>query len=150
MSSLAELNFDARTVEPNQGFDCIPAGEYDAVIVGSEVKATNAGTGKYLKLELQILNGQFQNRKIWDQLNLWNPNAKAVEIAKGTLSSLCRAVNVLTPNDSSELHGKPVRVKLGIQKSDEYGDRNVVKDYKPRQAGGTESAAAPTTGSKPW
>lgn len=143
MASFGESGFDANTVEPNQGFDVLPAGEYDAVIVASEIKTTTAGDGKYLKLELQVLNGQFQNRKIWDQLNIWNPNAQAVQIAKGTLSAICRAVNVLTPKDSSELHNKPLRIKLAVKKDDTYGDKNVIKAYKPRQAAGVPQAAPP-------
>jgi hypothetical protein len=154
MAAIAELGFDARTVEPNEGFDVMPAGEYDAVIVNSEVKPTNAGDGKYLKLELQILNGQFQNRKVWDQLNIWNPNAQAVQIAKGTLSAICRAVNVLTPQDSAELHNKPMRIKLAVKKDAEYGDKNVVKSYKPRQAGPVVAPApvapAAPAGAQPW
>lgn len=147
MAALAELGFDARNVEPNEGFDVLPAGEYDAVIVNSEVKTTTAGDGKYLKLELQILNGQFQNRKVWDNLNIWNNNAQAVQIAKGTLSAICRAINVLTPQDSAELHNKPLRVKLAIKKDAEYGDKNVVRSYKPRQAGPAPTpAAAPASG----
>jgi hypothetical protein len=147
--------FDARTVEPNQGFDVLPAGEYDAVIVNSEVKATQAGDGRYLKLELQVLNGQFQNRKVWDQLNIWNPNAQAVQIAKGQLSAICRAVNVLTPQDSAELHGKPLRIKVAVKKDAEYGDKNVVKAYKPRQVAppapqAPVSTAAPTPAGQPW
>lgn len=143
MASLGEGGFDSRNVEPNAGFDVLPAGEYDAVIVASEVKPTSAGTGKFLKLELQILSGQFQNRKVWDQLNIWNPSAEAVQIAKGTLSAICRAVNVLTPQNSEELHNKPLRIKLAIQKSTEYGDKNVVKSYKPRSAGPVVPAATP-------
>lgn len=153
MASLGELGFNAAAVEPNEGFDVMPAAEYDAIITASEVAPTKSGAGKMLKLELQILNGQFQNRKVWDNLNIWNPNAQAVQIAKGTLSAICRAVNVLTPNDSAELHNKPLRIKLGIEKSPEYGDKNVVKAYKPRQAGpATTPAAAPVaaTAGSPW
>ncbi len=119
--------FDAGQVEPNQGFDVLPAGEYEACIVASTMKPTKDGNGKYLELELQILNGPFQNRKVFDRLNLVNSSAKAVEIAKGTLSAICRAVGVLTPQDSSELHNKPLRIKVTVRKSDEYGDGNEVK-----------------------
>lgn len=149
MASLGEGGFDARTVEPNAGFDVLPAGEYDAVIVASEVKATSNGDGKYLKLELQILNGQFQNRKVWDQLNIWNLNAQAVQIAKGTLSAICRAIGVLTPNDSAELHNKPLRIKLAVKKDAEYGDKNVVKAYKPRQAAPTPPPTGTPSASEP-
>ncbi len=78
-------------------FDVVPAGEYEAVITDSEMKSTLAGTGRYLNLTLQILNGPCQNRKVFDKLNLDNPSDKAVQIARGTLSAICRAVGVLTP-----------------------------------------------------
>lgn len=152
---MADLGgFDASQVEPNQGFDLLPAGEYDAVIVASELKATTAGTGKYLKLELQILSGKFQNRKLWDQLNLWNPSEQAVQIAKGTLSSICRAVGVLTPKDSAELHNKPLRVSLKIKKDQQYGDKNVIASYKSRTATPATqqqpATAGETANSNPW
>jgi hypothetical protein len=157
MSNLAELGFNASTVEPNEGFDVIPAGEYDAVIVGSEVKATSSGEGKMLKLELQILSGQFQNRKLFDNLNLWNKSDKAVQIARGTLSAICRAINVLTPSDSTELHNKPLRVKIKIEKSAEYGDQNRIASYKPRHVAPPPApvahAPAPqpvAAGASPW
>jgi hypothetical protein len=139
--------FDANNVQPNS-FDVLPAGEYDAVIVSSVVEPTSKGDGKFLKLELQVLNGEYQNRKLTSRLNLWNPSAKAQEIARGELSSICRAVGVLTPNDSSDLHNKPLRVKVIVRKSDEYGDQNEIKAYKPRNAG--PGPAAPGGNGKPW
>lgn len=158
MSNLNDLGFDAKNEEP-VNFDVLPAGEYDAVIVNSEVKPTKTG-GKMLKLQLQIMNGQFQNRMLFDNLNLWNSSEKAVQIARGTLSAICRAVNVLTPKDSSELHGKPLRIKVAVEKTDDYGEQNRVKAYKSREAGpvtagqpvpsgnGTPSAATST--GRPW
>lgn len=129
MSDLRGLNFDANKEEPS-GFDPIPAGEYPVCIVASEMLENTAGTGHYLKLELQVLGGPYQNRKVFDRLNLDNPNAQAVVIARGTLSAICRAVGVMTPHDSSELHNKPLLAKVTIRKSEEYGDQNEVKAYK--------------------
>lgn len=154
MSNLNELNFNASEVKPNS-FDVLPAGEYDAVIIKSEVKPTSTG-GRMLKLQLQILNGEYQNRTLFDNLNLWNANEKAVQIARGTLSAICRAVNVLTPKDSSELHGKSLRIKVAVTKNEEYGEQNQIKAYKPREtgpvAGQQEPVAAGATNStgKPW
>jgi hypothetical protein len=142
--------FDAGQVAPNAGFDVLPAGEYDVCIVSSVVEPTKDGTGKFLKLELQVLNGQFQNRKLFDRLNLWNQSAKAQEIARGTLSAICRSVNVLTPKDSSDLHNKPLRVKVVVKKSDEYGESNEVKAYKPRNGAPAAAAAAPSGSAAPW
>lgn len=154
---MADLSgFDASQVEPNTGFDVIPAGEYDAIITESEYKPTKDGSGKYLQLKLQLIaTGPYQNRLLWDRLNLQNKSQQAVDIAKATLSSICRAVNVLTPRDSAELHNKPLRVKVAVTKDNSGNDRNEVKSYKPRTAGPAptkqEPAMATTAPSgTPW
>lgn len=142
MSDLSSLNFDAAQVEPTS-FDVVPAGEYEAVIVSSEMKPTTTG-GEMLVLELQILNGKYQNRKVWDRLNLVNSNDQAVTIAKGTLSAICRAVGVLTPKDSSELHNRPLLIKVAVQPArDRYSESNTIKAYKPRHTGPAPIQAAP-------
>lgn len=154
MADLSELGFNANEVKPNEGFDVLPAGDYEAVIVGSEIKPTTKGDGRYIKFELQIINGEFQNRKLWDNLNIWNPSEKAVQIAKGTLSAICRAVNVPTPKDTSELHNKPLRVSVKVESSTDYGKQNKIADYKPRQAGPVvqqrETVAAGPPSETPW
>lgn len=125
--------FDATTVEPNQGFDAIPAGDYRACIVASEVKSTKDGKGRYVKLTFQILDGQFQNRKLWENLNLWNPSQEAVKIAQGTLSAIARAVNVLQVQDTSQLHNKPLTISVKV-KADQNGNKeNRIGSYKPAQ-----------------
>ena len=124
--------FNANNVDPNEGFAPIPAGEYPAIITESEMKATKDGQGQYLQLKLQILDGQYQNRTLFDRLNLVNKNEMAVQIARGTLSSICRAVNVMTPNDSSELHNKPLVIVVKIKKDADGNPQNDVKGYKPR------------------
>jgi hypothetical protein len=141
MSNLGDLNFDASAVEPRASFEAIPAGVYDVVVVNSEKKTTKAGTGAFVELEMQILNGPYQNRKLWDRLNLWNPNDKAVAIARGTLSAICRAVGVLAPKDTAELHGKPLSCTVVVKKDDDGNPTNEVKGYKPR--GGGQQARVP-------
>jgi hypothetical protein len=133
--SMDLTGFDANEVEPNTGFEHIPPGEYEACIVNSERKTTKSGTGEYLNLELTILNGPYQNRRLFEKLNLQNPNAKAVEIAKGTLSSICRAVGVLKPGNSSELHNLPLRISVGVEKREDTGElTNRIKGFKSRLA----------------
>lgn len=148
---MADLGgFDASKVDPNAGFPVLPAGDYDVVLVKSDKKATKDGNGAYLNLEFQILSGPHQNQRLFEMLNLWNKSEKAVQIARGTLSEICRAVGVLTPKDSSELHGKPLRAKVVITKSDQYGDQNKIKSYKPRN-GELQTAGTATQGNgRPW
>ena len=72
--------FDANTVEPSN-FDVFPAGKYLAQIVSSEMRPTKDGRGQYLFLELDILEGPFAGRKLFDRLNLVNDNPDTVDIA---------------------------------------------------------------------
>jgi len=126
--------FNASDVEPNETFSALPAGEYDVIIMSSDMKSTKAGDGKFLELQLQVLSGTYQNRRLFDRLNLVNKNDVAVQIAKGALSSICRAVNVLTPKDSSELHNKPLTAIVKVRKDLEGNQQNDVKGYKSRVA----------------
>jgi hypothetical protein len=94
---MAALNFNAAEVEPQQSFDALPPGRYEAIISESEMKDTKAGTGQYLQLTFTVVGGQHEGRKLWSRLNLVNPNATAVSIAERELSpsvtvsaSLCR------------------------------------------------------------
>ena len=122
--------FDAQTVEPQGTFEALPAGEYEAVIIDTEQRDTKTG-GKYLWLKLEVLAGQHKGRHLHDNLNLVNASTKAVEIARATLSSICRAVGVMTPKSSAELRNKPLIVKLGVERSEQYGEQNKIKAYKP-------------------
>jgi len=133
--NLSDLGFDARTTEPRAAFDVLPAGDYDVVIVNSEKKPTKAGDGAYLELTLQVCNGPHQNRKLFDRLHLWNASEKAVAIARGTLSAICRAVNRLNPGDSAELHNLPgLRCKVAVKEDVQRGKYNEVKGYADRHA----------------
>jgi len=140
---MADLRgFDAQTVEPNDTFDPLPNGDYLCIITASEMKPTKAGDGAYLELEMQVIEGQYQGRKLWDRLNLNNANDTTVKIAKGTLSAICRAVGVLQPKDSCELHDLPMLVKVACKKRDDTDElTNVVKSYKKRDG----AAFSPTT-----
>jgi hypothetical protein len=142
---MADLRgFDAQTVEPNDSFDPIPNGDYLCIITASEMKPTKAGDGAYLELELQVIEGPYQGRKLWDRLNLNNANETAVKIAKGTLSAICRAVGVLQPKDSCELHDLPLLVKVACKKRDDTDElTNVIKSYKKRDAVVTAPASSP-------
>jgi hypothetical protein len=122
---MADLQgFDANQVEPTGDFDPIPAGKYLAVITDSEMKPTKAGTGSLLQLTFQIVEGEYQNRLIWTRLNLDNPNAVAVQIARADLSAICRAVGVLSPRDSVELHNLPLVIHVRCKKRNDTGDNN--------------------------
>lgn len=139
MAGFGEIGgFNANEHEPSA--QTVPAGEYDVIITESKWEPTKNGSGKFLKLKLQIISGPQQNRVLFDRLNLVNQNPQAVQIAKGTLSAICRAVNVLTPQDSAELHGRPMKATVTCKTDPQHGPSNEVKGYKARHAGGVPTS----------
>lgn len=142
--------FDANQVEPSTTFDPIPAGKYLAAIIESEMKPTKSKNGEYLEFTFQVLEGEFKGRKLWARLNLNNPNATTVKIARGELSAICRAVGVMAPNDSTELHNLPLVITVRCKKRKDTGEiTNEIKGYAKREAAsGTPQQAQ--TDTPPW
>ena len=110
------------------------------------MRPTRDGMGQYLYLEIDILEGQYAGRKLFDRLNLSNPNPSAVEIAQRTLSSICRAVGRLQVNNSEQLHLVPFVAEVKVRPPrGEYGESNSIR-YLPRSQGPTSPTPAPTPG----
>lgn len=148
---MANLNgFNASQVEPSQDFEPIPAGKYLAVIVESEMKSNKAGTGSYLQLTFQVVEGQYKSRLLWTRLNLDNPNATAVQIARAELSAICRAIGVMTPNDSVELHNLPLLISVKCKKRPDTGElQNEIAGYAKKEAANGQPQQAATS-TPPW
>lgn len=158
MASLGNFNAD----DYENDYQPLPAGKYKAVITESESKPTAKG-GEYLKLTVEIIEGQYKGRKVFGNLNLKNANPEAEKIARISLADICRAVGVTHPRDSSELHNKPLVVKLAIKpETAEYPAGNDIKGWEgidktpdmfeqPVTTPGGIGAPAPSpSGKKPW
>lgn len=143
--------FDAREVEPITTFEAIPSGQYLAAITDSEMKLTKNGRGRYLELTFTILEGEHKNRVLWARLNLENPNATAVKIARSELSTICRAVGVMTPQDSAELHNLPLLIEVKCKKRTDTDEIvNEIKGYARKTSGDQAPQALPTDNTPPW
>lgn len=142
---MAQLNFDATNVAPDEGrdFAALPAGDYPVLIEASEVKETKKGTGFYLELTHQVIDGPHKGRKLFDTITMTNRNsADAERIGRGQLSALCHAVGILRVQDSAELHNRPYLATVKIEPAKgEYAARNKVTARK--SLGGAPRAAAP-------
>lgn len=148
---MAQLTFDASGVEPDAPRALLPPDRYPVQIVQSEMRATKAGDGQMLWLEMDIIDGPYRGRKIWDQLNLVNRSTVTVEIAQRRLSAICHAVGQVQVSDSQQLHFKTIlcTVKVKPAGTDKFGvDREAKNDvvgYEPTSAGGATAPAALAT-----
>ena len=103
-----------------------------------------------LELTLQILEGEFKGRQLWARLNLDNPKPETVKIARGELSAICRAVGVMTPNDSTDLHNLPMVITVRCKKRPDTDEiTNEVRGYAKREAASGKPQQA-TTDNPPW
>lgn len=168
------MQFNANEVEPaSGGFEVIPAGKYTVQIVNSEMRETKSGNGQFLWLEMAIMDGPHANKRLFERLNLVNPNDRAVEIAQRTLSALCHATGQMSVSDSEQLHNRSivanVKVKpAGPDKSgthreayNEIGGYEAVSGHRPAAATGmardvaasearVAPAAAKPAAAPPW
>lgn len=131
-------------------YEVIQPGEYEAMIIDSEMKASKNGDGAYVQLKIQLKNG----RILFERLNIQNKNEKAVEIAYRTLKKICEAVGKTSIKDTSELHNKRFTAVVEVEKGKPYEkdgqmkdgrDQNTIKAYKSLN-NNTGGAAEPASG----
>jgi hypothetical protein len=128
----AMFQFNARTVNPDQTPEPIAAGRYRVAIAKSNLKETKAKDGAMIDLRFNVLDGPFQGRQLNTNLNVFNKNPTAVEIALKELSAIGHCVNVLdiagqdgaVDNYLPMLHNLPFLVDVTVE--DGY---NRIKKY---------------------
>ena len=155
MAHLGET-ITAAELPVSQGYDPVPVGWYSVTVTGAEIRETKSGTGSYIAVRYDITGPTHEGRVIFGNLNIRNPNPKAEEIGRQQLGDLMRAIGLASVTDTDQLIGGRCQIKVAIQKSEEYGDKNEVKGYKadgtaPHLAAVEASAspAAPTSAAAP-
>ena len=75
-----------------------------------------------------------------------------MQIARADLSAICRAVGILAPKDSAELHNLPLVIHVRCKKRTDTGELvNEVKGYSKKDAPPPAAgAAAATDNTPPW
>lgn len=149
--------YNANDYEPRAPMTVIPNGEYPAVAIASEMKANSAGTGSFLAITWEFTDEPVKGRKLFSNLNLNNPSEIAVNIARAELSAICRAVGVMVPDDSAELHNIPLIIVVGTKKRKDTDEiENVIKGFKPITKAtpaakkSTAAKGAAAGGAAPW
>ena len=146
------IDFDVTSYEPQikSSFEPLPPGDYQAIISDSAIKATKAGTGEYIELTMQITDGKHSGRRIWERLNISNPNKVAEEIARSQLNGLRAALGIAKLESTEQLHDTPFVLSLDIDRKEPT--RNRVMGYSSAKTAShtPRLAAVETATSKPW
>ena len=144
---MAQLNFNASQVQPDQGRFAIPAAWYNVMVDQTELKPTSQGEGLYLETRYKVLDGAYKDQTIYSRFNLKNSSAQAQEIGHKQLSALAHAVGVLMVQDSAQLHNIPLKVKVKVRAArDDYEESNEITAWKNiNEAVPTSPSAASAT-----
>ena len=155
MTSLSQSFNVSDLPESSKNFSPLPAGWYTANISEAEIKQTKAGTGEYISVKYSITGPTHQGRGIYGNVNIKNPTPKAEEIGRQQLGEIMRAIGLARIDNTDQLIGKSLSIKLEVKLSEQYGDGNEVKGFKALEGGSmpspmSASAPAVAKAAPPW
>jgi len=142
--------------QSERSYDLLPDGWYNVTITKAELGTTKAGNGQKIDLRYDITGPTNQGRVIFGALNIRNPSQKAEEIGRQQLGEIMRAVGLVKVQDTDELIGKSLAVKVKTRPAENgYEARNEVAGFRAI-AGGMAPAVTPVpatpsaAASPPW
>jgi hypothetical protein len=126
---MAEIRFDPDNVEDDgNDFTPLPAGRYLVEIIESDTRPTKNGSGEYVHLKMRVVEGPYENRYLFDNLNYINQNQQTQQIAQKSLRRLCRLCEVEGELQNTEqLHFHRFHASVSIRKDTGWGEQNAVR-----------------------
>ena len=129
-------------------YDALPAGLYEATIANAEIKDSKSG-GKYINVRYDITGPSHAGRVVFGMITIANANPKAEEVGRQQLGDLIRAIGLDKLADTDQLIGGQLIIKLDVETSEQYGEQNRVRGFRPANKA-SKTAAAATTNTPPW
>ena len=112
----------------------LPAGKYVVQIVESEMRVTSNGMGQFLWLMLDVLEGPYTGRKVFDQLNLvnQNPDHRRDRAARAVSDLPCDRQDAgLRQRGTAPI---PMTIQVTVKPpKNGYGERNAIRYLVPAQ-----------------
>lgn len=115
----------------DRSYDLVPEGWYNATITKAELNNTKAGTGQKIDMRYDIVGPTHQGRVVFGTVNVRNQSQKAEEIGRQQLGEIMRAVGLAKIQDTDELVGGPICIRVKIRPAENgYDARNEVSGFK--------------------
>jgi hypothetical protein len=141
----------------DRSYDLVPEGWYNATITKAELGKTKAGTGDKIDMRYDITGPTHQGRVIFGSINVRNQSPEAEKIGRQQLGEIMRAVGLAKINDSDELIGCSIVIRVKIKPaSNGYDARNEISGVKsasgvmPQVTSSPEPTAQPGGAKPPW
>jgi hypothetical protein len=129
--------------ENTGGFKPFPPGEYIAQAIEATIAPPKSGNGLGLTLVWKVLEGEHEDRQVWQNILFSHPKAGAQYHGQKMLNAVIAATGAPSPLMSAEdLLFKPCRIGIAIEidTNGVYPDKNRVVKVSP--LGNNEAAEA--------
>lgn len=152
---MASLNntYDVNDMPESQSYEILPDGWYTASITKAEVRDTKDRTGQYIAIRYDITGPTHQGRVVFGNVNIKNKSTVAEDIGRQQLGSLMRAGGLPRLEDTDQLIGINLSIKLKTRQSEGYEPTNDVSGFKAIDGATVPmpatSSAPKAAGSKP-
>lgn len=109
----------------------IPDGEYIAYCKKCEDRLTSARTGKLLRCDFVLHDGDYKGRQVQMMFNYENPNQQAVAIGQKQLKSYCESIgeDIRKLKDTEQLEYKLCKITVATGKDMDGDPQNVIKKF---------------------
>ncbi len=132
------MTFDTEN-EEGTSFDLLPPNKYAAEVDDAKVAVTKNGEGQMVNLRWRIVEGDCENRVIFQSILIQHTSADAQRIGRAKFKDVAVACGINEKiTDLEVLKYKKCTIGVGIEKDKDgvYPDKNVVKYTKPYTAPG--------------
>jgi hypothetical protein len=133
MSTKLDVPFDTDTEEGSKSPELLPEGKYRAEIFVGSCGPTKNQRGLMVSLTWQVVEGQYAQRNLFQNILLEHESEKARTIGRGMFKDICSCCGLTGPVDDLEaLYFKPCAISVKVEKdrNGEYPDKNrIVRVY---------------------
>lgn len=133
----------------DRNYDLIPEGWYTATITKADINATKSGTGQKIDMRYDITGPTHEGRVVFGTINIRNQSAKAEEIGRQQLGEILRAIGLGTIQDSDQMIGGVLGIRVKIKHPSEQDKANGYSDSR-NEIGGFKSVAAAPMAAAPF
>jgi hypothetical protein len=143
-STVLEEAFDVDSEEGSPEISLLPAGKYPAEIEDAQVGPTKNGSGQAVNLKWRIVDGEYENRVVFQSILITHTSEAAQRIGRGMFKDVCFSCGLTGKiTDLEVLKFKKCLIRVGVErnKDGQYADKNRVTRVDPY--------AAPVNGGRP-
>ena len=143
---MAFIDFNSSAIPEDTGPEPLPAGDYCIYIESSDIRTEDDGTQKLSMVAKVIQPEQYAGRTLFPSFTMYSANADHVKTGQRLLALVCKAVGVIHPRDSVELHDKPFFTRV-VPKSASNG--KVYSNLQTFWSTASQAPPMPKTAPKP-